>query len=229
MIRLFEHRSLEKEIIQPLRAYIESIGFPDKFPNFGKIRISTAHPFAVLLFNSVVNTGAIPDTTNLFPSITVADSYATETEETLGRDYREGVFSQGEITRLIENDNVIVSESKIQSVVGDSPVPYKKWTIVTQRNLDFNIWGENHDLVSIIYDMVESFGIITMRQQGSDDYVLHGSVTGRRSGDINVEFGKQLYGANVTIPMAISRDVIELDTGIPYPVSATITQRNFCD
>ena len=228
MIRLFEHRSLEKEIILPLREYIESIGFPDKFPNFGKIRISTAHPFAVLLFNSVVRPGTVPDTTNLFPSITIADSYSSEPEETIGRDYAEGVLSSAGITTLINNENVIVSDEKIQSVAATieatGPVPYRKWTMVTQRNLDFNIWGENHDIVSIIYDMVESFAIINTRDEDAE-YTLHGSVTGRRSGDINVEFGKQLYGANVTIPLAISRDVMELDTDIPYPVTATIANR----
>ena len=230
MIRLFEHRSLEKEIISPLREFIESVGISEKYANFFKepsssfedddderatIRVSTAHPFAVLLFQSQVQNRETHDFTNLFPAITVVDSYGTETDEELGRGFEEGVLSTDEFATILSKEDIVthgLQLDEVESLPVTTPrkVPFRKWTITSQRNVDFNIWGENHDLVSIIYDMVESFAVTLISvQEETEDYILSGSITGRRSGDINVEFGKVLYGANVTVPMKVRRDVME--------------------
>ena len=226
MIRLFEHRSLEKEIIAPLRDFIESIGISEKYANFFKepgaedderatIRVSTAHPFSVLLFQMQVRNMDTPDFTNLFPSITVVDSYGTETDEELGRGFTEGSLTEDEFSALLQREEIInhgLTIDSVESQPATSPtrrIPFRKWTITSQRNLDFNIWGENHDLVSILYDMVESFAVTLISVAESEDYILSGSITGRRSGDLNVEFGKVLYGANVTVPMKVRRDVME--------------------
>ena len=249
IVRIVEHLSLEKEILTPLKEFIQSVGFSDKFPNFGKIRISTTHPFSLLLLESLSNVKAPVD---LFPAITVADTSGTEDNMTLARDDENYILRQEEIARWRINENVITSEENfdmLQSHMdkhGDvSDVPARKLSTRSRRMVDFNIWGENHDLVSIIYDIVESFVTIHPtegkpddwpRVEGTDDdmvdedlcsYVQSGPITGRRSGDINVDFGRILYGAVVSVPYTSTRDVIECDLDIPYPVTAKAKQRNF--
>lgn len=152
------------------------------------------------------------------------DSYGSETEEELGRAYEDGVASASQIQEWASSRRVLVSNEQIQTL-GSSQVPYKKWSIRSMRTLNFDIWGENHDLVSRLYDMVESFAVVTT--DTDESFVLHGSITGKRSGDVNVEFGTVLYGAMVSVPLIVSRDVLELDSEIPYPISVEVTHRNF--
>ena len=200
----------------------------DKYPKF-ILKVGTGHPFAALLFQSIVAPNAEPKFSDLFPSITIADSFGTEVQEQLGRGYQDGALPPSEIQSFLDNESVVVSEEKLNSILAERDrlnnrrdIAFKKWTLSSQRNLDFNIWGENHDMVSIIYDMVEVFAVSILSSTESvpfsEDYILHGSISGRRSGDINVEFGKQLYGANVTAPVLVQRDIIELDVDVPYPV-----------
>ena len=215
VVRVFEHLSLEKLLIPDLKEWIESTGFANKYPNFGRVNIGTAHPFAILLFQSVLGRSDSPDTTNLFPSITVADSSGQEDGVVVGHNHFEGIFTDSDKTKLLASDDLMYDVEKVKAL--SPPVPYEKQIITSNRSIDFNIWGENHDLVSVIYDMVESFAVT------NGD--LFGTISGRRSGDMNVDFGKPLYGANVNVGMQTTRFVMAIDTSIPYPVTARIKHR----
>jgi len=67
-----------------LRDFLATMGYSDIFPNFDNIRVGTIHPFAILLAQEVLDQ---PKKTNIFPSITIADSASNEDAMMLGDDY----------------------------------------------------------------------------------------------------------------------------------------------
>jgi hypothetical protein len=82
------------------------------------------------------------------------------------------------------------------------------------HSIDLNIWSENKDLTSLIYDLVKQFimgNLYALLQQG---LTIHGSISGRRSGDINLEFGQLLYGANIVVPAVIDTATMVIDTPV---------------
>lgn len=208
----------EKLLASVLRDFLETMGYSEIFPNFDNIRVGTIHPFAILLAQEVLGQ---KQNANIFPSITIADSSAQEDAQVTGDDYVALVFTEEDIVvvdgfrqagELYIADN---GWTKIQERVASAGnIIGIRRRYHTQHSIDFNIWADNKEITSFLYDMVGHFisqkRVDIHNNQGID---LAG-MSGRRSGDINLDFGMLLYGANVRVQASINHEATLFDTGI---------------
>lgn len=224
LIRIVEYTNPEKVFPKYLQQYFLEIGFSSLYPNFKNLRIGAVHPFALLLFQDV--NGQKLDT-GVFPSITVSDTSDTEIDDELGRGYNEFQIDSSGLAKIlgaVDQGKLILSDenrTRLEAAVADgATVKAVKHNYRSGHNIDLNIWSENKDLTSLIYDLVKHWVIGNIQMLHDEGIDVVNTVSGRRSGDINVEFGRILYGANVTVPATIETANLLID--LPYGAIQTI-------
>ncbi len=201
-IRIVSSDNPEVILVDYLKEYLEEVGYASMFPNFQNLRIGNVHPFALTLLQEVMGQKI---QTDVFPSITVADSTDSSINQTLNLDMIDvkidklawGDLMEARTAKKIHiaDENVI----RIEAVLDSQDVYGTKFTQYENHTFDFNIWGENKDVVSFLFDVVKQFLVSNINQFKEDGITMQGEITGRRSGDINVEFSKLLYGANISV------------------------------
>jgi hypothetical protein len=198
---------IETEVIKIVQKFFQELEFDSIYANFGNINLSTDHPFALLLFAENVGEDVKPAT--LFPSVTVCDSADSEDREELGGTYAEFVFDYDdlkEIENKVSTDLISISESSLARLkqhfqTNSSAVAYKR-KINIRTTVDFNVWTQNKLVTNFIYDSLKQCIRLynnEFKQAGMDIHA--GGMTGRKSGDYNVDFGILLYGANISVPV----------------------------
>jgi len=208
----------EVSLTKPLRDFLETMGYSNIFPNFDNIRVGTVHPFAILLAQEVLGNS---QDVNVFPSITIADSSLEEDADVLGDGYQALTFTPEDIASLggyRDAGEIFVSDdgwTKIQAKVDEAGyiIGIKK-RYHTMHSLDFNIWADNKAVTSFIFDAVSHF-IIQKRIDVHNDHGIDlGRIGGRRSGDINLDFGMLLYGANLRVQSGMDHSAVLFDTSL---------------
>ncbi len=216
LIRIVEYTNPEIVIPRMLQKYLQEIGFSSIYPNFKNVRISAVHPFALLLFQSWHGTKL---DLSVFPSITITDSSDSETapeltmrktDYVLTDDMVYSILSQVDAGRLIISDE---NRTRLEAAVADgtTKITAVKYSNRYQHSVDMNIWSDNKDLTSLIYDFCKKFiegNVVALHNEGLD---VINPIAGRRSGDINVEFGHLLYGANLTVALTIETGSMIID------------------
>jgi len=215
IMRLVEYAN--PEIIFPtlIQEYFNEVGYMKMYPYFSTLRISSIHPFALMLYQEVSGTKV---EVSLFPSITVADSSDSEVYDTIGREHTEMMLGAEDVERLkdgVARKLVLTSDENITRLEAATANGKKVFCTAksfrANHNIDMNIWADNKDMVSLIYDLLKHFIISNLNTLHILGIDIEGAISGRRSGDVNVEFGKLLYGANVTIPAIIETSDLVVD------------------
>lgn len=213
---LVEAKNPEYILVRLLREFFLEMDINGIYAeNFSGVRVDSVHPFAMLLFQEVSGT---PLQFDVFPAVTISDTVENEDFVTLGREF--GLVSLDKETvvelkghktagRILVSDDAF---ARLETAVASGGfVIAEKGEYTGSHRVDFNIWGDNKELVSDLYDMVKLF-VNTQRnylhEQGID---IIGNLDGRRSGDINIEFGMLLFGANVTIPCTIKGGAMKVN------------------
>jgi hypothetical protein len=203
---------------QVLRDFFETIGYSNIFPNFDNLKVGTVHPFALLLAQDVLGQS---QNVNVFPSVTIADSSLAEDAEMLADDYAAFAFDQADIAVLDgyrQAGQVFVSDAgwaKILNHMAGSPnIVGIRRRYHTQHTFNFNIWSENRDITSFLFDMVCHFVTQKRIDLHNDQGIDLSGISGRRSGDINLDFGMILYGANVSVSGSMNHEATLFDTGV---------------
>jgi hypothetical protein len=214
-IIIVEYVNPEVILTPLLRDYLSCVGFADIYSNFGEVRVGAVHPFATFLLATVMGTKV---DLGILPAITISDSTDGEDSATLGREFTGGLLNSIAVATMKGywmNKQLLTSAANIArleaATVGGVQVAYVKRTFTSKHSIDFNIWADNKDLVSAIYDMVRLFLYNSIELIHENGLGLIGGITGRRSGDINIEFGRLLYGANVTASANITASVMAVD------------------
>lgn len=223
-IIIAEYVSPEIEICKLLREYFQQIDFATQHPKFGEVRIGTVHPFALLLFQEVSGTKV---DVNLFPSITIADSSDSEAFETLAKEYNQFMLDAADVALMkghVEEGVLKCSDAAMArletATLSDGKVLAEQTTYSANHSIDLNIWSENRDVVSLLYDLTKGFIISKIAElHGVGVDVLGGPLSGRRSGDVNVEFGRLLYGGNVTMPAVIRTSYMVVNLAYDTPIT----------
>jgi hypothetical protein len=217
-IVIAEYVNPERILTPLLRDYLANIGFADIYPNFGNVRVSGVHPFAVFLLATVQ--GQKIDL-GILPAITISDSSDGEDAATMGRDYVGGTLGADDVARIkgfVQLGHLITSPQNIARLEaathGGNRIAFTKRTMISKHNVDFNIWADNKDVTAVVYDMVRLFLYNSIVLIGENGLSFLGGLTGRRSGDINLEFGRLLYGSNVTVPLSAPSSVMTVDIPI---------------
>jgi len=203
-------------ILPPLlQEYLAYIGFSDIYPNFGNVRVSAVHPFAVFLLATVLSQKI---DLGILPAITISDSTDGEDSSTLGREFVGGLLGSAEVASMKGywvSKQLMTSAQNIArleaATAGGAHVAFIKRSFNSKHSVDFNIWGDNKDVISALYDMVRLFLYNSIELIHDNGLALTGGITGRRSGDINIEFGRMLYGANITASVNILTSVMAVD------------------
>jgi len=217
-VYVLDSENPEVLLARVLRDFLETMGYSEIFPNFDNIRVGTIHPFAILLAQDVLNQTR---NTNIFPSITIADSTISEDAVILGDDYAAFSFSAEEIAVLDgyrQAGAVFVSDSgwqKIQDqIIASGEIIGIRKRYHTQHSMDFNIWAENKEVTSFLFDMVCHFVTQKRVDVHNDQGIDMAEISGRRSGDINLDFSMLLYGANVRVQASMNHEATLFDTGV---------------
>jgi len=196
----------EKLIPEKLKEFILEFDFSELYPNFKTVRIGAVHPFALLLFQEVMGQTL---NTDVFPSITVSDSSETESFETMGRELTQISMTPADVAEMDGHraaGRLIVSDSnwaRVQAAVASKNLAGTMYTYMGQHNIDINIWSDNKDITSLLYDLIKQFFTVRKGQLHEAGFDIQAAISGRRSGDISMEFGMLLYGANITVPCVI--------------------------
>lgn len=217
-IYILDSTNPEIVLANELGDFLKTIGYSEMFPNFDAIRVGTTHPFAILLAQEVLGQQQKVD---VFPSITVADSNAQEDAEVLSDDNAVFVFTADEIAKfdgLRQAKEVYVSDSgweKIQTKIQETGhIIGVRRLYHTQHSIDFNIWSEHKQITSFLFDMVAHF----VSQKRVDLHESYGidmdRISGRRTGDLNLDFGRLLYGANMTVTTSMGHEAVLMDTAV---------------
>jgi hypothetical protein len=216
-IYVLDSENPEATLAKELRNFLKTVGYSDIFPNFDNIKVGTIHPFAILIAQEVLGQS---QNVNQFPSITIADTQVSEDAEMLADDYSAHAFSQEEIAVLDgyrQGGEVFASDSgwaKIETKVATGEIIGIIRRYHTAHTLDFNLWTENKDITSFLFDMICHF----VTQERANIHETQGidmaQISGRRSGDINLDFGMLLYGANVSVSASMDHTATLFDTGV---------------
>lgn len=217
----------ETVLAHELRAFVEQMGYSEIFPNFDHLRIGVVHPFAIILAQEVLEQ---PKTTGIFPSVTIADSNASEDSPVLSNDMFSFMYTAQEVAVLDgyrQAKEIFISDSgwaKILSTVkAKGRIAGTKRSYRTKNTLNFNIWSENKDITSFLYDTVGHF--LTQRRMAiHSQYAIDiGAISGGRTGDINLDFGMLLYGANIQVGITMLHEAVLFDTAVDAVSEMTIT------
>jgi len=217
-IVIAEFHNPETTIKKRLDSFLRKIDFATVFPNFGNIRVTNIHPFAMFLFQEI---SGIDYDFSLLPSICVADSSDYENIQFLGHEDEDveitpsvwALLKQSIATTDIANA-LITSSTNVDRIdaallVGTTIIGKKK-TIISDHQIDLNIWSDNKEITGTLYDACKLFALNENTNLREDGIESLGSITGKRSGDINLDFGHILYGANVTLPCKLTMSVMEI-------------------
>ena len=209
-IQVVEYRNPEMILPPLVQWFLQELDVANIHPNFPTVRIGNTHPFATLLYQSVYGTQV---DMSVFPSVTLVDSASSQTAMEVGNGFYRGVLNltdpvYQQFRSAIDNGQFLTSSRNLSLIDSSMEafgfVTYTSTRYVTRHTVDCNIWSENKDLTSELYDIVKQY-FIDYRNDLGVNHGLHlfEAISGRRSGDINLDFGKLLYGANISVPMNV--------------------------
>lgn len=213
-VRILDAVNPESLLVRGLNNYVRQLGFTELYPNFAFPKVNLVHPFALALWADIAGSQLPMD---LFPSITVQDSNASDNTETLGVNVAYYSLNAQEWTNLktFVGGRIHISETGISKVdakiAGQGYVFGAKKLYFRNHDFDFNIWTENRDVTGFLFDVVTDFLKAVMEELHREYEIDLQSVSGRRGGDINVEFGNILYGANVRASATVYRSSMLID------------------
>ena len=220
LIQVVEYRNPEIIIPPLIQWYFQELDIQNIHPNFPTIRVGNTHPFATLLYQDVY--GQQLDL-SVFPSVTVIDSSTSQTAMEIGNGTTHGVLYLNDGSGIwqsfraaIVSGQFLTSPTNLSlldaAMAANGFVTFISTRYVTSSTIDCNIWSENKDLTSELYDIVKHYFIDNkIDLDVNQGLQLLEGLSGRRSGDINLDFGKLLFGANITIPMNIQHHSYSFD------------------
>lgn len=212
------------EIILPplILEYLTKVGFNSMFPNFQGVRVGAEHPFWTFEYNAL--NGAAYDL-NILPSITIKDAQDTETFDTLGMNYQPVSINSTFVAELVpqlfdasDNSGFLVTSSANISTLqaatqsGATINGLKRmWT--ARHTIQFEIWADNKNITSLLYNAMDSFVLDSLEALHALSIDFQ-DISGSRSGDVNLDYGRVLWGASLVFNAFIRSGVMEIDVNL---------------
>lgn len=176
------------------------VHFKDIYANFGNVRISAVHPFAVLLEQQILSSTV---KVSLFPSVTLIENTSNKNPAIPHLvQYKDVVITSAEVADITNNrDKYIMSDADLAALdaltQGTDTVNAKGTSTYLRGNFIAEIWSENLKVKNRLFDVVRNFVLGVWRFKLVEDYdiKLSEDIQGEKSGIYNYDFGKVLYGA----------------------------------
>lgn len=203
---------IERTLIPAIADYFNTlVGIKTKFPNFGTVQVSETHPFAII---NVALANGQKEPGNLFPSITVS-----------AVDDAIGAALLNLETDIVEIDADWLDDQLGNDLINDSEINTLKAIIATEhrnlfgvmtvdryeQRLAYATWSEHREVRSYLYTHLRAFIMHNkdlFLSLGFENFVL----TGTPSGLYNLDFGRILYGAELTLTGQRHQANIMVDT-----------------
>ena len=213
MIVMIEAPVVEEILVKRLKSWFRSLKWDEIYPNF-PIRIGNEYPW-VPYINELTGDVDLPDKddqTALFPSITVVTESDQKSPMDSNVTSQEGIMDSEEYSQLKTDisqnpDKYMISPEAITEIdaffsgggtgVSFVAIPFRK-----RDNVQFEIVTDDQsDIKNRIYDALVAFltgpGKISLFKELSINILEH-TVSGSRSGEYNVEFGRVLHGCLIS-------------------------------
>ena len=207
----------ETTFIKMTHDYFADVGYSEMYPNFDSVNIGAVHPFALLMFEDVQG---VPLNYNVFPSITVSDNSESEDSDVIGDESKDVVLDiDGYVwlQSMVSANKLFISDTNLTAIataVADGgELPGVIRTLTFQHSMSFSIWTSNRDVTNIISDILLSF-LVDRKTELKLEGVTMFTISGSRTGDFNMDFGKLLYGATVTVPVNTQKMTATFDSTI---------------
>lgn len=199
--------SPETAVESYLKEYLVRTGFSSKYPNFKTVRVGTAHPLVILAFQMLSDQ---PASVELFPSVTVSYGQETEAAPLLGRGSSDVLLDYDAVHRirmLRDAGRYFVSDANLDrleaAVAANGQVMGFQVMTTWEGQLTLDIWSENRTVVVLLYDLIRGFLPAYKDRLGALGFSV-ATLQGTGALQVNIEFGKLLYGASVMSQMSVS-------------------------
>jgi hypothetical protein len=211
--RLIEtYPQVEQSIIDALVLYFhDQVKIQEIFPNFGALRIDETHPAAIL---NVAEISGKPAPGNIFPSITVNTVEDSLTTPLLN--YERNIVEITEQWALEQLTNPMVLKSQAQALYDYIHTATDK--VFGVANIDriherllFAIWSENRTVLKTIYAHLRAF-VHQSRTLFEDLGLQNISMSGTPAGLYNLDWGKLLYGAELSADVDRQQTYVYVNT-----------------
>lgn len=194
-----------QNVVDNLRIYFkDEIDLAGKMPNFGDLRIGVIHPFAIATMQQAAGNQA-PD--NLFPSLTVSRVEENKNEKNPMMQPNRKALTAETIDeyaatdaryRLLSDDQVAKLKDAFQTLPANARLIVEEYVELEDFSLILTLWADNFDFKELLYDAAK-FWVQTNQQLFTNFNWINVGWTGDRDGLYNMDFGRLLYGASVTI------------------------------
>lgn len=227
---------VEKIMMDSLRSHLyDEVHFKDIYPNFGNIRVSSVHPFSILLEQQIIGTGKVP--TNLFPSVTLIENISNRNPELPHLSERKDVeITDAEVADITANrDKYIISDADLAILVTATSEGGTVWAdgieSYIRGSFIAEIWSENMEVKNRLFDLVRNFlmGIWKYAILESENLRISDSIQGERSGLYNYDFGKVLYGSTMSFEVDYAVMQYKLDTDVDALTGIIHTEKEITD
>ena len=213
---------LEQEIVKALKKYFSIIRVPDYYKNF-TVNITNEHPFARMWLSEAPE----KDAASLFPVVVIATEEDSKPPELLNLVHSEYLTIEPSDIAIKEDDSLSDIEARYEMITPpimnelraamdareDKRIFGATSFIRRSDHISIEIWAENPQLKNELYEIVRLFVCGFMKDYLESFYkecfkevsdkksplaIFDSSIRGQRSNNFNVDFGIELYGANIT-------------------------------
>ncbi|MDR1232150.1 MAG: hypothetical protein LBK61_12225 [Spirochaetaceae bacterium] len=229
---------LEQETVKALKKYFAVTGVPDFYENF-TVSVTNDHPFARMALSE----NPQKDAASLFPVIVVATEYDEKPpglEAAVDSQYM--VIEPADIAAKngggksdVEERYMMMTPKKMGELRSEMEARTDKRIfgftqfIRRRERVSIEIWAENPQLKNELYEIVRLFACGFMRDYLAELYreyfkeldsgnsplaIFDGSVKGQRSNNFNLDFGVELFGAQITFDADYIIEQSVIDTEI---------------
>jgi hypothetical protein len=211
---------LEREIVKALKSYFSITGVPEFYENF-TVSVTNKHPFARMLLSETPEQEAA----SLFPAVIVAAESDSKPSELINlADFQYFALEPADINGApgasdIEQRYMMMTAKKMSELrtAMDARTDKRLFGISCfirrSDHISIEIWSENNQLKNELYELIRLFVCGFLHQYLEKVYqdffkelgegnsplaIFDSSIQGQRSNNFNLDFGVELFGANIT-------------------------------
>lgn len=216
---------IEDILVTQLKKFLfELVKFQELFPRQAPVRVSQVHPFASLIDQELAG---VQTPMELFPSVTVLSQTDSKTisypvtwdEEKVTSDDLQNLASPGWIFTPTD-------KTALETLTGTEGAYGTSVTTTRTHRCVLEIWAQNITVKNKIFDFCELFlaGWGRLELEKSKGIKIHEyEITGQRSGFYNYDFGKILFGGNISfsVDLPLYQLLVNSETGAPAKIQHT--------
>lgn len=198
---------IEEILVAELISYLEKVRWNEMYPKFPNPRISNEYPWVPYMNEGWPDLSSVSET--LFPSVTIVSSSDEESPRDVAVQLSATELTKDEFEAfkvLVSNDAYLISQEAIDEMETyfeskDNLYGVKVCSSIRDHiNMDI-ITDDPTNVRNRLYDLVKLFvkgpeRLEVFQSHGIE--IMNGTISGSRTPEYNVEFGRVLRGSSIT-------------------------------